>query len=266
MDIFTINLDSRPDRWNRVMAIQRAYPWARFHRIAAVQIPLFPMAACTVSHQLAVLMASVENMPSITVAEDDLEPTKYFEHWPAVVAKAAELGLDYVVGAVATREDCARGGRALDVPHVPQPTGTPVSLVEAHNGRGTHLITYFERAYPKILGFQFGTPIDVGITMHPELRGGFAMPFVAVQGDGYSDLCNRPYGTPALYLKSSEVWSERLNVRDVIDWPSELAPVVPHSDGIESVRRLTMMDLIAGRPRKSPAFGAAKYLEGRLDG
>lgn len=265
MDIFTINLDSRPDRWNRVMAIQRAFPWARFHRLPAVSIPMYTMGACTTSHQLAVLMALVEGMPSITVAEDDIEPTKHFEHWPAVVTKAETLGLDYVVGAVVSGEDYTLGANRLDG-KTTHATGAPVELIEARNGRGTHLITYFASAYEKILDLRFGIPIDLGISTHPELRGGFAFPFVAVQGDGYSDLCHSPYGTSGIYLKAAERWRQMLKVRTEIDWAAELAPVVPVSRGAESVRRLTFEDLIHGRNPKPKVSGFPATMEDFLNG
>lgn len=250
MDIFTINLDSRPDRWNRVMAIQRAYPWARLHRLPAVSIPLLPTAACTASHQLAVAIACADDLPQIVVAEDDLEPTRFFPQWPAIVAKADEMGLDYVIGATATTEDARKGP---EKPWSLIPAGGECSIVEAGNGRGTHLICYFARAYQKVLNLQFGIPIDAALGMNPELRGGFAFPYVAVQGDGYSDLAHRPYDTPMLYMKSADVWAKRLEVKVLEPWEKLLERVLPVSDGPEAVQRFSMTDLVRGRKRLMPA-------------
>jgi hypothetical protein len=267
MDIFTINLDSRPDRWNRVMAIQRAFPWARFHRIPAVSVPIFPIAGCTVSHQSAVFMACVENMPSITVAEDDLEPTRYFSEWPKVVAQAQALGLDYVCGAVATSEDNAPTEYLGNIERANRMHAVgEVHLIEARNGRGTHLITYFESAYQKILGLQFGVPVDAAISQHPELRGGFALPFVAVQGSGHSDLCDYSYETPKLYEGSASRWIERLGFQIQEPLSSMLAPVVARSSGIESVAKLTQLDVIAGRNRRQPAGDASRLMETKANG
>lgn len=262
MDIFTINLDSRPDRWNRVMAIQRAHPWARFHRLPAVPIPMFPVAACTASHQLAVLMACAEGLSSITVAEDDLEPTTYFDQWPSVVAKAEALGLDYVIGAVATSEDhTPTTYTGSDENGAARHTVGNVMLVEARNGRGTHLITYFSSAYEKILGLQFGSPIDAAIGRHPQLRGGFAFPFVAIQGDGYSDLAVRQYDTPKLYEGAARRWAERLGVTLNGGLAEMLKPTTPTGDGLETVCRLSPRDLMMGRHRRRVAFAASDLLE-----
>jgi hypothetical protein len=138
-------------------------------------------------------------------------------------------------------------------------------MVEARNGRGTHLITYFESAFQKVLGLQFGVPIDAALGMHPELRGGFAFPFVAIQGDGHSDLCHRPYVTTRLYEHSTRTWAKRIDFTLSESAESLLRPVVPVSAGLEGVRKLTQRDVIAGLHPKPMPFDPA-LLEGFLNG
>lgn len=266
MDIFTINLDSRPDRWNRVMAIQRAHPWARLHRLSAIQVPMYPVAGCTASHQMAVLMAMSDERPWVCVAEDDFEPTQFFAAWPSVVAKAEAAGLDYVIGACATSEDSTPPvfDGHIERGNARRPADHGVDLIEARNGRGTHMIVYFRKAYQKVLGFQFGLPIDAALTLHPELRGGFAFPYVAVQGDDYSDLCHRPYRTSSLYIQSAVKWQERLGMDPRGDWDAVLAPVLPVDSGLEAVRRLSFKDVMMGRHRRPPfTLSLEEYERGR---
>lgn len=72
LNIFCINLKSRPDRWK---LINQEFRKARIKikRINAYESKIFPWYGCTCSHKIIIQRAIRDNLDNIVVFEDDIE-------------------------------------------------------------------------------------------------------------------------------------------------------------------------------------------------
>jgi GR25 family glycosyltransferase involved in LPS biosynthesis len=80
---YVINLDSRPDRWTKMLEKFRDAPF-KLERFSAIKHE-HGLTGCGLSHTTIIQMAKDKNMPSVLIMEDDCKPIKEFNNiWPKI--------------------------------------------------------------------------------------------------------------------------------------------------------------------------------------
>ena len=80
---YVINLDSRPDRWTKMLEKFKDAPF-QLERFSAIKDSV-GWKGCGNSHMALIQMAKDNNLPSILIMEDDCNPSKEFnEYWPKI--------------------------------------------------------------------------------------------------------------------------------------------------------------------------------------
>ena len=80
-DAYVINLDSRPDRIEKI--INNFSKYLNIYRVSAIR-DKNSAKGCASSHISVIKMAKENKLPSVLVLEDDCVPTKDFDKWPKI--------------------------------------------------------------------------------------------------------------------------------------------------------------------------------------
>lgn len=80
---YVINLDSRPDRWEKMQEKFKDSPF-KLERFSAIKHE-HGLTGCGLSHTSIIQMAKDNNLPSILIMEDDCKPSNEFNSiWPKI--------------------------------------------------------------------------------------------------------------------------------------------------------------------------------------
>lgn len=205
MKIHTINLAHRADRWARNVELGREWS-VEFVRVPAIETPGRGWIGCALSHQLAVYDARRRGEDYVIVAEDDIEPTQDFGLLADAIALGHAHGFDAIYGATVNAPNDINGV-------IP---GRP-AIVDMSAYSSSHLTVYFGRAFEKVLRWPFGTVSDYGLPSGPEcappleppaMKRGLVLPFLAIQRDDYSDICQRVHQLAAHWKSTQAAWEK----------------------------------------------------------
>jgi hypothetical protein len=180
-DAYVINLDSRPDRMEKIIT--------RFSSLNIIRVDAIKdnigWKGCAKSHIKIVQMAKDMNLPFILIMEDDAIPTDSFSNWPKIktwLEKNKE------------KWDIYLGGNTHYAYNKESPID-PICTLESIKLYKTKLQTlhfYYinSTAYDAFLKYDFIKPIDLWPDLQ-HMRTISSIPFISIQDTTYSDIEKR---------------------------------------------------------------------------
>ena len=182
MDAYVINLDKRPDRWQKMQE-----DWKDFNliRVSAVEDNI-GFVGCAKSHLSLVKYAKDNNMPYILVLEDDATPTKHFKtYWKRCLNYLDDHSDEW---------DIFNGGPVAIYKNTIKKLTS--HFYKTDSALAIHFVIYNKKCYDRVLSWN---DLPVPPEKRPEIDAYLSWPnlslttygvypFISIQRAGYSDI------------------------------------------------------------------------------
>jgi GR25 family glycosyltransferase involved in LPS biosynthesis len=179
-DAYVINLDSRPDRMEKLIP---RFPSLNIHRVSAVK-HTHGLTGCGLSHMKAVKMAKEMDLPSILNMEDDCVPTDAFVHWPKIQTWLENHKDQWDIFLGGTTYYNKRDNNDVS----PICNLGPIKIYKT-SALTTHFIYINSNAYDDFLEWEENK--DIAIDLWPNMKKMkivSCVPFIAIQDKSFSDI------------------------------------------------------------------------------
>lgn len=205
---YVINLDRRPERWERMkLAWSKHFDLIRF---PAIEIPGDGARGCKLSH-VAVAEKYLAKHEMIPVLEDDAQPTPNFDDIGMKCIEQAYTHLD--------KWDIINFGPYLDLTPIGMRRATlhPTTshlFFHATYAHQTHFMIYNYRSSRELLGKSLTSHIPLDMWLGQNATAMWVpIKLLATQADGPSDVQNKEFDKKLLYGLTEKMLNENLSTK-----------------------------------------------------